>query len=115
MGGDERRCGHWLIYRDVHHGLLEIIPCGEGVYEIREMELRAHWEWGELVYHDYWVKVRQLGNYERIEGGSRDGGGPSVGGHSLIWGGANVLVPIIGGWSSFWRPFSDFSRGWVLS
>jgi len=32
VGGDGWRCGDWLnVYRDVHHGLLEIIPCGEGV------------------------------------------------------------------------------------
>jgi len=70
VGSDGRRCGHWLNKWDVHHGLLEIIPCGERVWEVREMELRAEWEWGELVYHDYWVNVRQLGNHERIDGGA---------------------------------------------
>src|SRR5260370_1043187 len=92
LGGDGWRRGHWLnIYRDVHHGWLEIMPCGEGVWEIREMQLRADWEWGELVYYDYWVKVRpiiELGNHERIDGGgSHGGGGRRVGGHILIWGG----------------------------
>jgi len=82
------------------------------------MELRADWEWDELVYHDYWVKVRQLGNHERIDGGDHDGGGTSVGGvdgHSLIWGAASALVLTIGGWSSFRRPFSDLSSCWELS
>jgi len=80
VGSDGRRLGHWLtIYRDVHHELFEIVPCGEGVWEVREMELRAEWEpWGELIYHDYWVNVG-LGNHERIEGGSHGGSG------HLIW------------------------------
>ena len=116
VGDDGRRCGHWLdIYRDVHHGLLEIIPWGEGVWEVREKSLRADQEWDELVYHEYWL---QLGNHERIEGRSHDGGDGSIGGvdgHSSIWGGADVLVLTIGGWSSFWRSFSNLSRGWVLS
>ena len=87
MGGDGWRCGHWLnIYRDIHHGLLEI-PCGEG--EVREIELRADWEWGELIYHDYWVKVRpiiELGNHERVD--ERIDGSS----YRLIWGGASVLT-----------------------
>jgi len=117
VGSDGRRW-HWLNIWDVHHGLLEIIPWREGVWEEREMELRADWEWDELVYHNYWVKVRQLGHHERIDGGSHDGGGPIVGGvdgDSLIWGDGTVLVLTIGGWSSFRRPFSDLSRGWELS
>jgi len=53
VGDDGWRCGDWLnVYRDVHHGLLEMIPCGEGVWETREMELRAEWEWVKLVHHD---------------------------------------------------------------
>ena len=43
VGDDGRKRGHWL---NVHHGLLE------GVWEIREIKLRAEWEWGELVHHD---------------------------------------------------------------
>jgi hypothetical protein len=63
------------------------------------MELRAEWEWDELVYHHYWVKVRpiiELGNYERVDEWI-DGGGHvvhGVGGRGLIWGTSTLVLTI---------------------
>ena len=96
-----------LVYRDVHHGLLEMIPCGEGVWEVREMKLRAELEWD---YHNHWMKIRPIIEHERVDK-RIDGSGPGVGSHSLIWGDASVPVLTTGRWSSFWRLFRS---GWVL-
>jgi hypothetical protein len=83
------------------------------------MKLRAEWEWDELVYYHYWVKVRpiiELGNHERvdewIDGGIHGGGSGVHGvcGRGLIWG-AGALVLTVGAWPSFWRAFNDFGRG----
>jgi hypothetical protein len=61
------------------------------------MQLRADWEWGELVYH-CWVKpIIELGN-ERVEGRCAcvDDG------HGLIWG-TSVLVLLSFSWG--YKPY----------